>query len=114
MIKLVKFDPQGSQVYQYPDNSIATTERIKQEFPATEYFPHVLELSSDVCQAVMNLNALRQMHNIDSELSEEDAIQAIEEIINAPQPEPEPTAEERIASALEFQAMMVIPMEGDE
>lgn len=108
MIKLVKFDPQGSQVYQYPDNSIATTERIKQEFPSTEYFPHVLEINGDVCQAVMNLNALRQMHNIDASLSEEDAIQAIEEIINAPQPEPEPTAEERIAAAMEFQNMMMM------
>lgn len=115
MKKLVKFDPQYSQIYMYPNGEVATPERIINDFPAIEYFTHVLEVNGDVCQAVMNLNALRQMYNIDSSLSEEDAIQAIEEIINAPQPEPEPTAEERIAAALEFQSMMMLPtMEGDE
>lgn len=106
MIKLEKFD--GKKVYMYPNGEIATSERIKNDFPAIEHFIHVLEVSGEVCQAVMNLNALRQQYDIDPELSEEDAIQAIEDIINAPQPTPEPTAEERIAAALEFQNLMTM------
>ena len=39
---------------------------------------------------------------IDPSTSEEDSINKIEEIRNAPAPEPEVSAEERIAAALEF------------
>ena len=104
MLKLEKFD--GQKTYMFPNGDIATPERIITDFPAVEHFTHVLEINGDVCQAVMNLNALRQIHNIPDELSEDEAIQAIEDIINAPQPEPEPTAEERIAAAMEFQNLM--------
>lgn len=108
MLKLVKFD--GSTVYMYPNGEIATPERIINDFPAVEHFTHVLEVNGDVCQAVMNLNALRQMHNIDLSLSEGDAIQAIEDIINTPQEMimTEPTPEERIAAALEFQNLLTM------
>jgi len=104
MLKLEKFD--GQKTYMFPNGEVATPERIITDFPAVEQFPHVLEVNGDVCQAVMNLNALRQMHDIPAELTEDEAIQAIEDIINAPQPEPEPTAEERIAAAMEFQNLM--------
>ena len=40
---------------------------------------------------------------IDSSLSEDEAIARIEELRNAPIPEPDPTAEERIEAALEYQ-----------
>ncbi len=40
---------------------------------------------------------------IDSSLSEDEAIAKIEELRNAPIPEPDPTAEERIEAALEYQ-----------
>ncbi|NMB32687.1 MAG: hypothetical protein GX992_00380 [Clostridium sp.] len=104
MLRLEKYSE--GKVYMFPNGEVATSERIKNDFPAVEHFVHVLEINGDVCQAVMNLNALRQMHNIPDELSEDEAIQAIEDIINAPQPEPEPTAEERIAAAMEFQNLM--------
>ena len=39
-----------------------------------------------------------------------EAIAKIEELRNTPQPEPEPTAQERIAAALEFQN--ILNMEG--
>ena len=39
-------------------------------------------------------------------LSEEEAIAALEVIVNTPPPEPEPTADERIAAALEFQNIL--------
>lgn len=108
MLKLEKFD--GKKVYMFPSGEVATPERIINDFPAVEQFPHVLEVNGDVCQAVMSLNALRQSHNIDAKLTEDEAIQAIEDIINAPQPELDqtPSAEERIAASLEFQNLMMM------
>lgn len=106
MVKLVRFN--SKDVYMFPNGSLATPDAIRQQFPAVDHFPHVLEVNGDVCQAVMSLSALRQMHNIDDLLSESEAIQAIQTIINTPPPEPEPTAEERIAASLEFQNMMML------
>ncbi len=40
-----------------------------------------------------------------------DLITAMEEVLNAPAPEPAPSAEERIASALEFQNILTLPEE---
>lgn len=104
MLKLEKFD--GTKTYMFPSGEIATPERIKADFPAVEVFPHVLEINGNVCQAVMELGALRGIHHIDESLSEDEAIAAIEEIINTPAPEPEPSAEERIAAAMEFQNLL--------
>ena len=104
MIKLEKYT--GNITYMFPNGEIATPERLEQDFPAITLFPHVLEVNGNVCQAVMELSALRQMHDIDENLSEEEAIEAIENIINAPPPEPGISPEERIAAAMEFQNLM--------
>ena len=105
MLKLEKFT--GNKTYMFPNGDIATPEKIRQQFPAVDYFTHVIEVNGDVCQAVMNLNALRQMHNIDANLNEDEAIAALEQIINTPVA-PQPSAEERIAAALEFQNLMML------
>ena len=106
MVKLEKFD--GSRTYMFPNSDIATPEIIRQKFPAVDNFVHVIEVNGDVCQAVMNLNALRSMHNIDEGLSEKDAIQAIEDVINTP-PEVIISPEERLAAAAEFQNIVSLP-----
>lgn len=106
MLKLVKFD--GTKTYMFPSGEIATPTIIREKFPAVDLFTHVLEINGDVCQAVMNLNALRQLHNIDDALSESEAIAAIEVIINTPPPVPDPTPEERMAAAMEFQNMLAL------
>lgn len=106
MIKLERFD--GSKTYMYPSGEIASPERIRNDFPAVEIFPHIIEVNGDVCQAVMNLNALRQMHNIESGIDDDQAIKLIQDMVNSPPPIPEPTAEERIASSLEFQNLMML------
>lgn len=106
MIKLEKY--QSNKVYMYPNGEVATSERIRQDFPAVAHFTHVLELNGEVCQGVMNLSALRGIYNISSELSDDEAISAIETILNTPPAEPETTPEERIASQLEFQSMMIL------
>ena len=105
MKKIIKYD--GS-VFMYPNGEIATRERMLQDFPAIEHFTHIIETdeAEEVCFAVQNLSAMRGIYNIDSTLTEEEAILAIQEVVNAPEPEPEPSAEERIASALEYQNLV--------
>ena len=104
MLRLEKFD--GTKTYMFPNGDIATPEKIRQQFPAVDHFVHVIEVNGDVCQAVMNLNALRQIHTVDDGLDEAEAILAIQAEINKPQPEPEPSAEERIAAAMEYDNLM--------
>lgn len=106
MLRLVKFD--NTTTYMFPNGAIATPEVIVKEYPAVMYFVHVLEVNGDVCQAVMNLKALRGIHNIDDSLTEDEAIAAIEVIMNTPPLDPEPTAEERIAASLEYQNLMMM------
>lgn len=103
MVKLEKY--LGNKVYMCVDGSIATREAILAQFPAALTFTHIIETDEggEVCFAVQNLSAMRSFHNIDSSLSESEAIVALETIRNTPPPEPGVSAEERIASALEFQ-----------
>ena len=106
MLKLEKFT--GEETYMFPNGAVATPDIIREQFPAVDYFAHALEVNGNVCQAVMELGALRNIHNIGLDLSDDEAILAIETIMNTPAPAPEPSAEERIAAALEFQNLMNI------
>lgn len=102
MIKLEKYV--GNKTYMFPNGEIATPDIVRSKFPAIEHFAHIIETdeSGEVMFAVENLSAVRSRMGISSELSESEAISKIEEIRNAPQPEPMVTPEERIAAALEF------------
>lgn len=96
----------GLKTYMFPNGEIASPDRMEEAFPAVKMFAHVIETddSGEVCYAVQNLNALRSFYNIDKSFTEEEAIEAIQELINQeePQEEPVPSPEERIAAALEF------------
>ena len=111
MKKIIKYT--GDKTYMFPNGAIATPERVLQDFPAALTFTHIIETDEheEVCFAVQNLSAMRGVYGIDSSLTEEEAISAIQDVVNAPEPEAEPSAEERIASALEFQNMMTLPDE---
>lgn len=100
---LKKYDP--TKTYMFPSGTIATPEVVKQKYPATAVFTHLIETdeSDQVLFALQNLAAMRTMYDIDPTLTEDEAIAAISDILNAPQPEPGPSAEERIAAALEYQ-----------
>lgn len=106
MIKIEKYT--GEKTYMFPNGAIATPEIIKNQFSAVEVFPHIVETdeAGQVCFAIQNLAAIRSQMGIDSSLSEDEAIAKIEELRNAPAPEPEVSAEERIASALEYQNLL--------
>ena len=105
MKKIEKYN--GDKVYMFPNGAIATKERMLEDFPAVLTFAHIIETDEmgEVCFAVENLSAMRSFYGIDPSLTESEAIAKIEEIINT-EPEIEPSAEERIASALEYQNLM--------
>lgn len=100
----------GDKTYMFPNGSIATKEAVLKQFPAALTFVHFVETdeSGEVMWAFQNLSAMRTMYEIDSSLSEEEALAKIEEIINTPPAEPEPSAEERMAAAMEFQNLMAL------
>ena len=108
MKKVIKYD--GTKTFMYPNGEIATPERVLADFPAVLTFPHIIETdeAEEVCFAVQNLSAMRGIYKIDSSLTIDEAIAKIEEIINT-EPEEVVSAEERIASALEFQNMASLP-----
>ena len=105
MKKLEKYT--GDKTYMFPNGAIATPERMLEDFPAVLTFAHIIETdeAGEVCFAVQNLSAMRSLYGVDATLTEAEAIAKIEEIINT-EPEYEPSAEERIASALEYQNLM--------
>lgn len=102
MIKIEKYNP--TKTYMFPNGTMATPQVVQERYPAVNVFEHLVETDEQgqVMFALQNLAAIRGQMNIDSSLSSDEAIAKIEELRNAPQPEPEPSAEERIASALEF------------
>ncbi len=106
MIKIEKYN--GSKTYMFPNGDLATPEVVKEKFPAVSTFTHIVETdeAGQVMFAIQNLAAIKSQMGIDSNLSDEESIKQIEDIRNAPAPEPEVTAEERIAAALEFQNVL--------
>lgn len=88
----------------FPNGTMATPQVVQERYPAVNVFEHLVETDEQgqVMFALQNLAAIRGQMNIDSSLSSDEAIAKIEELRNAPQPEPGPSFEERIASALEF------------
>lgn len=98
----------GDKTYMFPNGAIATKEAVLKQFPAALTFVHFVETdeNGEIMWAFQNLSAMRTMYEIDSSLSEDEALAKIEEIINTPPPEPEPSAEERMAAAMEFQNLM--------
>ena len=94
----------NSRTYMFPNASLAGPDAVKEAYPATEVFPHIIETdpNEQVIFSIENLSAAVQRHGIDPALSGEEAVKAIEELMNRPVAVV-PSAEERIAAALEYQ-----------
>ena len=102
----------GEKTYMFPNGHLATREAVLRSFPAALQFVHVVETdeNGEVMWAFENLSAMRTRNKIDRSLTEEEAIAALQEIINQePEVDDTPTAEERIAAALEYQVMTSLP-----
>lgn len=106
MIKIEKYN--GSKTYMFPNGDLATPAVVKEKFPAVSTFTHIVETdeAGQVMFAIQNLAAIKSQMGIDSNLSDEESIKQIENIRNAPAPEPEVTPEERIAANLEWQTLL--------
>lgn len=102
MLKIEKYNP--TKTYMFPNGTIATPQIIQEKYPAVNVFQHIVETDEqgEVLFALQNLAAVRGQMGVDSSLSEDEAVAKIEELRNALPPEPAPSPEERIASALEF------------
>lgn len=105
----------GEKTYMYPNGKLATKERVLQDFEAALAFPHVVEtdVKGEVMFGFYNLAAMETQYGIDPALSDEEAIAAIQEIMNTPVEVVEETdantaALENIAAQLEFQNMMAL------
>ena len=111
MIKLELYT--GEKDYVTPSGVLYNKEKVLEEFPAALSVPFVVETNSKgrVIFGMSALDTLCSVYGIDDKLSDEEAIAAIEEIRNTPAPNPEPTAEERIAAALEYQVISSLPDE---
>lgn len=100
----------GNKTYMYPNGTMATPEIMIVKYPAVAYFSHIIETdeAGEVCFAVQNLSVMRHFYGIDNSLSEDEAIVQMEVLLNTPPVIPEPSPEERIASAMEFQNLMAL------
>lgn len=102
----------GTKTYMYPNMKLATPQIMQADYPAILAFPHVIETDENgqVCFAIENFSAMRSRYNIDRNLTNEEALEAITEIINT---EPEPVIDDntRIADALEDLVVLGMPDE---
>lgn len=97
----------GEKTYMFPNGTVAEPNTVKAKYPAVDVFQHVVETdeNGEVLFGLSNLSALRSRYNIDATLTVQEALSAIETIINTV-PEVSPSAEERIAAALEYQNLI--------
>lgn len=94
----------------YPSGKIATKDVVYADYPAVQVFTHVIETDENdqMIYAINNLSALRTSYGIDKGLSDQEAVTAIQEIMNTPAgPVEAPVStDERIAAALEYQNLL--------
>ena len=95
----------GEKTYMFPNGDIGTPEKVYAQWPAAKSFTYIVE----VMWGFDNLSAICSMEGIDKSLSEEEKIAKIQEIRNTvPEVDNTPSAEERIAAALEYQNVMAM------
>lgn len=104
----------NTKTYYSPIGEKYTPEVVSQLFyQVNTGLPVVIETDSShmIFGGIAFLSQYRDLYDIDVNLSDEEALVEIERIANLP-PEPAtPTAEERIAAALEFQNILSMPDE---
>ena len=94
----------GDKTYMFPNGGMGTPQAVKEKFPAVTAFTHVVETdeSGEVMFALQNLSAMCTMHGVSQQLSENEKIAALSEILNAPdEVESSVSPEIRQAEALE-------------
>jgi hypothetical protein len=103
----------GTKPYMTPSGTLYTQERLVQAFPAALTFTHLIHTDEggEVCFGVYNYRTFCVQHGLNPDDQPTTNIPLLEEIMNAPVPAPVPSAEERIAAALEFQNLLMLKTE---
>ena len=100
----------STKTYIFPNMHIATPEEVAKNYSVVKSnLTCVIETDESKVMLYTSpepIAVIKSRYNIDQSLSDLDAIAAIEKILNLPVPDPDPTAEERIAAALEFQNLL--------
>lgn len=106
-----------TDIYMSPASILMDADRILNDFPAAQSFPHIVHTDDggEMLYGFYSLSAMKSKYNIDPNLTGAEAVQAIEDAMNAEQEQQEAEAaayvspEERIAASLEFQALTSLP-----
>ncbi len=100
----------NTKTYLFPNMTQAIPEQVAETYTVVGTdLPCVIETDASKIMfytAPVPLQVMRGQYNIDHSLSDEEALEMIESILNAPTPEPGPTAQDRIAAAMEYQNLI--------
>ena len=106
MLIVEKYD--RAKLYLKPAGGIYTPEEVEKEFPATQFMTYASVLQGRDLVQFRPLSSMVAQYEIDPNLSEEEQLRTIEDILNnPPKPEQGITSEERTVIALEALAILV-------
>lgn len=114
-IYLKLYDP--ADTYMSPASTLMDEAGILRDFPAAQRFPHIVhtDQGGEMLYGFYSLSAMKSKYGIDLDLTDAEAVQAVEDAMNAEQEQQAVEAqayvapEERIAAALEFQTLTSLP-----
>jgi len=117
-VYLKLYDPTDN--YIAPSGEYMDAAKVYEHFPAATSFTYVVhtDAGGEMMIGFYSLSSLRAKYNIDGFLSDIEAVQAIEDAMNAEREQQDAemkevaervTPEERIAAALEFQTLTSLP-----
>lgn len=98
------------KTYVYPNGEYAAPERVLQKFPAAAELPYIIQTDAKgkMMYSFEPLTQSRSREDIPESLTDEEAVKLIEDRTNDRMNAPAlPSAEERIAAAMEFQNLML-------
>ena len=109
------YDP--SDTYMSPASVLMDAAGVLKDFPAAQRFPHIVhtDAGGEMMYGLYSLSAMKSQYNIDPSLTGAEAVQAVEDAMNAEKEQQAADAqayvapEERIAAALEFQTLTSLP-----
>jgi hypothetical protein len=100
----------NNKVYLFPNMKPATPEIVARDYAAVNITKCVVtsDISGEMFYAIEPLNAMVQRLDIDitNMLSDEEKLVAMENKLNEPAPVPQPSAQDRIAAAMEYQNLL--------
>ena len=104
-----------NKVYLTPTNAIADFAKVCDMYKGAAMPKVTFVVGTDPKGTKMlsfdEISTVCNVYGVDPELPDNEALAAIIEAANKPEPEPAPSAEERIAAALEYQNLASLPDE---